>query len=191
MLCPILKTTFTATQLVLALALTILIVSPQALALQEVTIKDTSGTVRNVTQIDEAANIEFSLTDAHGLPAQGAEVSLKNELTGEILKITAQHGTALFEGVQPGAWVVASSTSSITFTNIAVTSSAAIAASGAAAATGATFLGTGAMVGGGALVIGGTALAISESTDSSSDGSDDDDGSNIIPGNPPTLSPSE
>ncbi|RIL10169.1 MAG: hypothetical protein DCC75_04960, partial [Proteobacteria bacterium] len=103
----------------------------------DLTIKDTSGVVRNVTSAEGPSTIEFSLATQSGAPAEGAVVTLKNELTGEVIQAVTSNGTAVFEGVAPGTWVVSSAAADVTFTSIAVTASAAAAgATGVGLATG-------------------------------------------------------
>lgn len=116
-------------------------------------ITDSSGVERARTDVEETAKIEFSLTDSSGAPAQGAEITLTNALTKDVISTTSVDGVAAFEGVAPGSWTVASITPGITFTDINL---------GALTALTTTTLGTlsAATVAGGAVVVGGTTVGI-------------------------------
>lgn len=98
--------------------------------LNEIVIRDTSGVARHVAQLtdQEAGTVEFHISDASGQPADGAEITLKNDTTGKTLTAVSANGVVLFEGVEPGSWVVASVSPNITFTDILVSAGAAAAA---------------------------------------------------------------
>ncbi len=123
-------------------------------------INDSSGVERARTAVDEAAKIEFSLTDSAGAPAQGAEITLTNTLTNEVITTTSVDGIAAFEGVAPGSWTVASITPGITFTDINL---------GALTALTTTTVGTltTATVAGGAVAAGGATWGIASIVDDS------------------------
>ena len=122
---------------------------------QEIVIKDTSGVTRSVTQVDAPSNVEFTLTDASGMPADGAEIILKNEVSGQQLHAVSSNGTVIFEGVDTGTWVVASNTTDVTFTNILVNTAYAAAGLGGAGIGGSL-----AAVAGGSAAVAGTTIAI-------------------------------
>lgn len=129
---------------------------------KEVVIQDSSGIERARGELDEVGKIEFSLTDASGAPAQGAEITLTNSISGEIISTQSVDGIAAFQGVAPGSWTVASVTPGITFTEIQVGAVSALAAGGGLGALSAT------TVAGGAVAVGGATVGISAATNSSS-----------------------
>lgn len=131
---------------------------------EDLTIVDVQGTAQHVAEIDSTGNVQFSLVDSVGRPAQGIEVSLRNTLTEEILTTTVQDGVALFESIPPGTWEVASSANWATFTQVGVTEVAAIASAGGVTAGG---IGVGSLATG-AAAIGGGAVAVNEVRDDSS-----------------------
>ncbi len=137
-------------------------------------IRDTSGVTRNVSDVETAGDVEFSLEDQSGMPAQGAEVTLTNEATGEVLRAVSANGVVKITGVAPGTWVVASTTPGITFTSVTVLSATAVAGSfGGTAILGMNIpTAIGAGLGTAAAVAGGT-VAIVHATDGDSDNDDD------------------
>jgi hypothetical protein len=132
-------------------------------------IRDTAGVTRNVSEVETAADVSFSLEDASGMPAQGTEVTLTNETTGEVIRAISANGTVIFRGVAPGVWVVASTSPHITFTSVTVVSAAAVAGTFGGTAILGMSVPTALGVGAGALAITGGTIAIIESDD------DDDD----------------
>ena len=134
-------------------------------ALNEITIKDTAGVTRNVTQADQPGPVTFSLTNAAGMPADGVEVSLSNELTGDVLHAVSANGSVVFENVAPGTWVVSTNAADITFTSIMVGVGTGMAAAGG----GAALAGPLAIIAGGGAAVTGASVAISKAAD------DDDD----------------
>lgn len=131
----------------------------------ELTIKDTSGFTRAVSKVEGTGIVEFELVDTAGAPAEGIEVTLTNTATGQTLTSSAVNGTATFHGVQSGVWTVASSTTQVTFTNIAIGSGAVVAAAG-----GGMVAGSIAPIAAGTAVVGGaTAIAVNRSGSSSGD----------------------
>lgn len=146
---------------------------PHAAALAEdssmLEIRDTAGVTRNVSEVEIAADVSFSLEDASGMPAQGTEVTLTNEATGEVITAISANGTVTFPGVAPGVWVVASATPTVTFTSVTVVSAAAVAGTFGGTAILGMGVPTAIGVGAGALAITGGTIALIESDD------DDDD----------------
>ena len=138
---------------------------------EQMVIKDTSGITRNMSEVEAAGDIKFELVDASGQPANGAEVTLTNAATGEVITGVSANGVVVFQGVAPGVWTVASTTPSVTFMSIGVTSGAAV----AGAVGGTTVLGMsiptaiGAGVAG-SLAVAGASVAIVEAQDNSDDG---------------------
>lgn len=128
----------------------------------EVVIKDTLGVTRASADVGELAKVEFSLVDAAGKAADGVEVILTNATTGETVTITSANGAAVFEGVAPGVWTVASPTAGVTFTSVTVQSMAAgLAIGGAAGISTATLV-----TGGAAAAVAGGTVAIAENNSS-------------------------
>lgn len=123
-----------------------------------VVVKDTAGIVRANEKVEEKGVVTFSLVDASGAPAEGVEVSLVMEGTGETLTGISQAGTVTFEGVASGAWVVSSATPGITFTEVSILPSSALAAGGGISIAG---VGIAPVAIGGAAVAGAAAIAIS------------------------------
>ena len=132
----------------------------------DIVIQDTGGLTRNTTSVEDFGKIEFSLADAAGVPAEGAEISLTNSLTGEVLTTVSSNGLATFEAVAPGVWTVASASPTVTFTGVIVTSSA-LAGTAVAGAAGLAPL----VIGGGAAAAATTGIAVA----ASDDGSDSDE----------------
>ncbi len=145
----------------------------------EIAIQDVSGVTRSLSQVESLGNIEFQVATANGLAAEGAEVTLTNALSGEVIKTVSTQGLAAFQNVAPRLWTVASATPGITITNISVLSStlAAGAAAGSTAglgglAAGGSGIAAGSVATGGlalAGVAGATTLAVQEVDDSSND----------------------
>lgn len=131
----------------------------------DIVIQDTGGATRNTTSVEDFGKVEFTLTDAGGTPAEGAQITLTNTLSGETLTAMSVNGVATFENVAPGVWTVASSSSSITFTGVVVTSSA-LAGTAVAGIAAAPILVGGGIAGTAAT---GIALAASNSDDNDSD----------------------
>lgn len=125
-------------------------------------IKDTAGIIRANETVESSGNVDFSLVDASGAPAEGTEVTLVMEGTGTTLAASAQAGAVGFQGVTPGAWIVSSSTPGITFTNVSVLSTTAA----AAAAGGATIAGMSVapVAIGGAAVAAGAGVAVASNS---------------------------
>lgn len=146
--------------------------APEALS-SEITIKDTSGVTRNVTAVEGEGVVEFGVQTSSGAPADGAQITLKNPATGEVMSAVASNGTVIFEGVTPGVWVVASSSADIVFVGISVTP---LATAGAGFA-GITHLtpATQTVLGGvaAAAAVGGATVAIVESQDDDNNGDDE------------------
>ncbi len=140
------------------LPLIMLVAAAPAMAeLTEIVVKDTAGVVRSVTEVEEPSNIEFTITDASGMPADGAQISIRNEATGTELQAVSANGVVVFDKIEPGTWIVSSVSPDITFTNILVTAGYAAAGMG-----GAGIGGTLALVAGGGAAIAGTTIAIVE-----------------------------
>jgi hypothetical protein len=120
----------------------------------ELTIQDTSGFTRASSEIEETGQIEFSLIDAAGSPAEGVEVTLTNTATGETLTAASINGNVTFDGISPGVWTVSTTAQGVTFTNVTVLNAMAVGGlAGSGIGTGAVLLGsTGAAVGGAAIV---------------------------------------
>lgn len=134
----------------LALCVVAPFIALQSASSAELVIQDVSGIPRSLTEVGEAGQIEFQVAAANGAAAEGAEITLTNTLTGEVLKAASSQGIVTFQGVAPGVWTVASSTAGITFTNVTVIP-AALAASGIAAS------GSGLAIAGGSGITAGTA----------------------------------
>ncbi len=132
----------------------------------DIVIQDTSGFTRNTTSVEDFGKVEFSLTDAAGTPAEGAQISLTNTLDGQVLQAVSANGLATFESVAPGVWTVASTSPSVTFTGVVITSTA-LAGTAVAGAAGIIPI----VVGGGAAAaaVTGAAIAVSESDGNRSD----------------------
>jgi len=121
----------------------------------ELTIKDTSGIVRNVTQTEDPMRVEFHVLDASNQPADGAEITLKNEAGGVTLTAVSAAGVVAFESVAPGTWTVASLSPSITFTDIVISAAGTADVTGSGAALGPVLA-----AGGGIVAAGAGAFAI-------------------------------
>ena len=138
---------------------------------EQIVIKDTGGVTRNMSEVETAGDVKFELVDASGQPANGAEVTLTNAATGEVISGISVNGTVVFQGVAPGVWTVASVTPNVTFMGISVAGATAVA--GAVGGTTVFGLSIPAAIGvgvGGSLAIAGASVAIVEAQD------DDDDG---------------
>ncbi|MCB0334089.1 MAG: hypothetical protein KDD55_11355 [Bdellovibrionales bacterium] len=136
--------------------------------ISEVTIKDTSGFTRAVSEIDGVGNVEFSLVDEAGTPAEGVEVTLTSAETGEVISAVAVNGAVIFDSVPPGIWTVASAAPEVTFTNVAIGSSAALVPAAGAGVASLSSLGvsTGAVAAGGVAAVGAGAAAVASSRSS-------------------------
>ena len=144
--------------------------SVAAAASSTIEFKDTTGVPRNITDVETAGDVQFSVVDQSGLPANGAEITLTNEITGEVISVVAANGIATFSGLAHGVWVVASSTSAITFTAVTVSAATAVAgAFGGTAVLGMSVTSAAAAGVGAAAAIAGGTIAISNAQD------DDDD----------------
>lgn len=134
---------------------------PAALSAQsnELVIRDTAGVVRNVTMAEGNAIVEFHVSDASGQPADGAEITLRNDSTGKSFNAVTANGVVRFEGIEPGPWVVASLSPNVTFTDILVLTAEEAALAGTGMAFGPPLLIGGAAAAG----IGTTAFFISDS----------------------------
>lgn len=132
---------------------------------EQITVLDANGITRAAGKIDGMGRLEFSLVDAHGLPADGIQVSLTNTTTGETLHAVAANGRVVFDAVGPGAWTVATDGLGVTFVGVEVgTAASAVAGmAGAGASTALTVAGTGA-------VAAAAGAAINEATDSGRSG---------------------
>ncbi|WKZ56958.1 MAG: hypothetical protein QY326_09515 [Bdellovibrionota bacterium] len=148
----------------------LLLAIPSIALSDEISIRDTSGTVRSVAEVADGGNVEFTLTDAHGKPADGVAVTLTDE-SGDSDDEIAVGGLVLFEGLSPGIYTVSTTAPGITFTNIAISSTALVAGGtlGAGAAASGAGLSAGAIGVGGAVVAAGAAGAIAVSDDDSDD----------------------
>jgi hypothetical protein len=93
----------------------------------QIEVRDTAGVTRSVSSVEVAGDVEFSLVDQSGMPAEGAEITLTNEATGEVLRAVSANGVVRFTGVAPGIWTVASTVNQITFTAVTITGSTAVA----------------------------------------------------------------
>ncbi|MCB0347175.1 MAG: carboxypeptidase regulatory-like domain-containing protein [Bdellovibrionales bacterium] len=122
-------------------------------------VKDTGGFTRASSSVEGSGSVEFTLVDAAGSPAEGVEVTLTNSLSGETLTAISSNGTVVFEGVAPGTWTVASTASGVTFTNVAITSTALAAGAGLGASSALIAASSITVVGA------GSAIAASESDD--------------------------
>ena len=132
--------------------------APQCFAsVSELIIKDTSGVVRNVTQVEGEAAVEFRVADSNNMPADAAQIILRNLDTGEILTAESKQGVVVFDGVGPGTWEVSSASSAIIFDGITVTAASSFLAGGSLAT------GLGALAGFGALT--GATIAIANATE--------------------------
>ncbi|MCB0311475.1 MAG: carboxypeptidase regulatory-like domain-containing protein [Bdellovibrionales bacterium] len=123
----------------------------------EISVLDSAGFTRAASEVEGLGDVEFNLLDAAGNPASGAEVTLTNTTTGEVLHAVSIEGSAVFEGVSPGVWTVTSTASGVTFTNVTITTATAALAAGGAAIGGGTLLAGTAATGG--VIAGGVALA--------------------------------
>ncbi len=138
--------------------------------ISEVTIKDTSGFTRAVSEIDGVGNVEFNLVDEGGTPAEGVEVTLTSAETGEVISAVAVNGAVIFDTVPPGIWTVASAVPEVTFTNVAIGSSAALVPAAGAGAAGLSSLGvsSSAVAAGGVAAVGAGTAAVASSRSSDS-----------------------
>ena len=138
---------------------------------RQIVVKDTGGITRNMSEVDTAGDLKFELVDASGQPANGAEVTITNEATGEVISGVSVNGVVVFQGVAPGVWTVASTTPSITFMSIGVTGATAVAVTvGGTTVLGMTIptaIGAGVV---GSRAIAGASIAIVEAQDNSDDG---------------------
>lgn len=159
-------------------SLTLLSAFPlSAAAQEEITIQDTQGFTRAVSEVDRSGDVSFDLINRDGVPPDGVEVTLANAATGETLTAVSASGAVVFHSISPGVWTVATTVPGITFTNAAVTAAGAMgaAAGGTAAAVGLGGFGgaaagtTAVVVGGGVVAAGATAIAVANADD------DDDD----------------
>lgn len=124
-------------------------------------ITDSAGVERAKADVESASKIEFSLTDSSGAPADGAEITLTNSL-GEVISTQSVNGIAVFEGVGPGTWTVASITPGITFTDINLGALSALTTTSLGALSATT-------VAGGAVAVGATTVGIVAIADDSND----------------------
>ena len=142
--------------IVIALSLLLaLAAAPQAWA--ELIVKDTGDNVRYHDITEDSSDITFSIQDASGMPAEGATITLRNEVTGAKVEAVSAGGQVVFPDIAPGTYVVESATPDITFTQVLVT-----AASGAAVGAGITP----ALAAFGLVAGGTTAIAVTHSGDS-------------------------
>lgn len=120
----------------------------------DLTILDTSGFTRAAESVDGLGNVEFSVIGSDGVVTEGASITLSNAATGETLTAVVSNGVAAFESIAPGTWTVASATTGVTFTNVAVSSVALAAGAGGGIALGAA--GLAAAAGGTAAIVAAT-----------------------------------
>ena len=132
----------------------------------ELTITDSAGVTRSVSQVEGASHIEFTLTDVAGMPADGVQVTLTNAATGEQISAVVVNGTVAFDQVAAGTWTVSSAAANVTFTNIVVTAASAGVGLGAAGLGGTTIL----LAGGGVAAAAGATIAIVDANDSNNNG---------------------
>jgi|GEM_PF-1589793 len=99
-----------------------------ALALDQLTVQDTTGVTRAVGDIDGTGRVEFSLSESAGVPADGVEVTLTNTSSGEVLSATSANGSVAFDGISSGTWTVATNSPGITFSNVVIASTQALGA---------------------------------------------------------------
>ncbi len=135
-----------------------------ASAESSITIQDTSGFTRAVSEVQHLGKVEFNLVDDTGKPASGFSIQLLNSTTGETLSAEVLNGSAAIEGVSPGVWTVSTSAPGITFTSVTVTGLA-VAGGGATA----TLSGAALIALGGTAVAAGTTIAIVEANDNNDD----------------------
>lgn len=86
----------------------------------EVTIQDTSGFTRAVSEVQGSGSVQFDLVGSAGAAADGVPVTLTNAATGEVLTATSANGVVVFDGVTPGVWTVATTSPGVTFTSVSV-----------------------------------------------------------------------
>jgi hypothetical protein len=86
----------------------------------EVTIQDTSGFTRAVSEVQGSGSVQFDLVGSGGAAADGVPVTLTNSATGEVLTATSVNGVVVFDGVTPGVWTVATTSPGVTFTSVSV-----------------------------------------------------------------------
>lgn len=133
----------------------------------EVVIQDTAGNVRAQSTLDENGQVEVELTDDTGAPIDGAELTLTNTVTGEVITDISAAGLVVFTNVTPGVWVVASTNAAVVISTVSVGTIAAVGAVGAAGAAGGIGLGsvgTGAVA---AAAVAGGSVAVANANDSS------------------------
>lgn len=128
------------------------------------TVVDTNGVVRSEQMLSDGnGSVQFSLTNKDGTPAEGVEVLLKNQVTGETLTSFSQSGSVVFDNVAPGTWIVSTTGTDIVFTTITIAPSA------LAGSIGGAGLSTTAMTAGGITAVAGASIAIAVSNNGSSD----------------------
>lgn len=135
-----------------------------------VIIKDSAGIVRANETVEDRGTVGFALLDSSGAPAEGVEVTIIMEGTGETLTAIAEAGYVAFEGILPGTWIVSSATPGITFTSISIgsTGSAIVAGGGGGGAAGVAIAPV--AVGGAAVASAvGFAIATNDSNDEGDD----------------------
>jgi hypothetical protein len=135
----------------------------------EITIQDTSGTIRAQGDIEQANDGSVSMTVEDTVTgeaaADGIEITLTPVSGGAAITGITSGGQVIFTGLAAGSYTVAS-TSAITFTSITV-STGAIAAGGIAAAGGSiAAVGSGVA---GVAAVGGGSVALASTLDDSSD----------------------
>lgn len=130
--------------------------SPSSVEAQgsDLIVQDTSGVTRAASDVGNEGSVQFQVTDAAGSALDGAEVTLKNAVTGEAFSAVSTNGVVAFENLAPGTWTVASATPGVTFANVTISSMSAI-GGGIAAGTAGGLAG----LSGTTLAVGGVAVA--------------------------------
>ena len=100
---------------------------------EEIVILDAENNIRAQAEVSSASDVEFSLTDENGDPADGFDVVLVNLETHQTLTRPVVSGTALFEDLPPGRWQVSSTVDFARFKAINILGAGAGLATGGAA----------------------------------------------------------
>lgn len=149
-------------------ALAALLLNAGAAAAEDISVLDTSGTVRAQAEIAEqetgTVTMQVEDTATGGPVADGTEIVLTPASGSPIVGVVSG-GEVIFTGLSAQSYTVTSA-SAVTFTGISITSAS---VTGGAIAGGSTITATSVAVAGGAvLVVGGATVAIVEGTDSDS-----------------------
>lgn len=97
-----------------------LLLSTHAFA-AEVVIEDSTGVIRNVSDLQTSAKIRFSVSEAKGGNGNGSVVNLVSKDGLLKFQATCVDGVAEFSNIPAGHWVVSSENSQLLFTQINVT----------------------------------------------------------------------